>query len=138
MNNSINSTPAQDMELELADVKRDNITHLLINEKDNSFTIQKVSGKHNEVKTYNIAPDFVPTAIDEICSAFIFNYCKANGQMKWLKEAKAKCKSKKGHPLPIKLRKLFIDNFFAQIRNANSPKGAPSVWDYIDEEEAEA
>lgn len=138
MNNNLNSATAQDMELELANVKKDNITRLLINENDNSYIIQKVSGKRNEVKTYNIAPDFIPTAINEICSAFIYNYCKANGYMKWLKEAKEKCKSKNGHPLPIKLRKLFIDKFFPQIRNTNSPKGAMSVFDFIDEEEAEA
>jgi len=138
MNNNFNSATAQDMELELANVKKDNITRFLINENDNSFTIQKVSGKRNEVKTYNIAPDFTPTAIDEICSAFIYNYCKANGQMKWLKEKKAKSVSKNGHPLPIKLQKYFIDEFFPQIRSTNAVKGAPSVWDYIDEEEAEA
>lgn len=138
MNNNLNSATAQDMELELANVKKDNITRLLINENDNSYIIQKVSGKRNEVKTYNIAPDFIPTAIDEICSAFIYNYCKANGQMKWLKEKKAKSVSKNGHPLPIKLQKYFIDEFFPQIRSTNAVKGAPSVWDYIDEEEAEA
>lgn len=133
-----NSTSTQENELELANVKKDNLTRLLINAEDNSFFIQKVSGKRNEVKTYNIAPDFVPTAIDEICSAFIYNYCKASGQMKWLKESKVKSVSKNGHPLPIKLRKIFIDEFFPQIRNTSLPKGAPSVWDYIDEEEAEA
>lgn len=138
MENKNNANPAQENELELANIKKDNITRLLINAEDNSFFIQKVSGKRNEVKTYNIAPDFVPTAIDEICSAFIYNYCMANGRMKWLKEAKAKCKSKNGHPLPIKLRKMFIDEFFRNIRNTNAVKGAPSVWDYIDEEEAEA
>lgn len=135
---STTNAPAQDMELELANVKKDNITRLLINEDDNSFIIQKVSGKRNEVRTYNIAPDFIPTAIDEICSAFIYNYCKANGHMKWLKERKAKSVSKNGHPLPIKLQKFFIDEFFPQIRSTNAVKGAPSVWDYIDEEEAEA
>ncbi len=133
-----NSTFTQNNELELANIKKDNLTRLLINENDNSFVIQKVSGKHNEVKTYNIAPDFIPTAIDEICSAFIYNYCKANGQMKWLKEKKAKSVSKNGHPLSKKLQKFFIDEFFSQIRSTNAVKGAPSVWDYIDEEEVEA
>lgn len=138
MENKNNANPAQENELELANIKKDNITRLLINAEDNSFFIQKVSGKRNEVKTYNIAPDFIPTAIDEICSAFIYNYCKANGQMKWLKEKKAKSVSKNGHALPKKLQKYFIDEFFPQIRSINTVKGAPSVWDYIDEEEAEA
>lgn len=138
MNENTIVNPTQENELELANIKKDNITRLLINAEDNSYIIQKLSGKRNEVKTYNIAPDFVPTAIDEICSAFIYNYCKANGQMKWLKEKKAKSKSKNGHPLPIKLQKYFIDEFFPQIRSTNAVKGAPSVWDYIDEEEIEA
>ena len=115
-------------------VIRDEETRLLVSKKDGSFFITKTSGKHKKDKTYNIAPDFIPQYTSDVCSEFIFNYCKANGQMAWLKEHREQCVSESGNPLNIKLRGEFVDAFFKSIRKS-AISGTASIFDFIDEED---
>jgi len=115
-------------------VVKDETTRMAISKKDGSFTIFKPSGKHRKEKAYNIAPNFIPQDISDICSEFIYNYCKANGQMKWLKEQKESCVSESGKPLNIKLRGEFVDMFFKSLRNRTT-NGAATMFDFIDDEE---
>lgn len=93
--------------------------NLYINSKDGSFLITKKSGKRKEIKQLNIAPNYEPTnitSLQDICSAYIFNYCVSNGYEDWLIEANDKS-TEDGRFLPIVFRSMFAERFCPNIVN---------------------